>query len=175
MDNVIVEITSLPDSVTSFSALQAQIAQTPEGGAALFALALLLFSETPDLGAPCLALAAAPERRAARDLGAPLSKRDQQFVISQLRDRAYLPRSYFQETSPENGYALPSLPYRCEISTNPYSGDPVQGVYKVFLQCSGADRPRPVTVKRDAAGLWHASEWSSLLSGIRPPVELLDA
>jgi hypothetical protein len=28
-----------------------------------------------------------------------------------------------------------------------------------------------VTLVRDGAGLWIAAEWSSLLSGIRPPTE----
>ena len=55
------------------------------------------------------------------------------------------------------------------FSTNPHSGDPAHGTVKLFVECSGADSPRPVTLKRDPDGRWAPVEWSSLLSGIRPP------
>lgn len=33
----------------------------------------------------------------------------------------------------------------------------------------GADRPRPVLLRKDDAGNWRVHEWNSLLVGVRPP------
>ncbi len=50
------------------------------------------------------------------------------------------------------------------------NGNRETGQYKVFVACSGAELPRPVTLKKNDQGLWKASEWSSLLVGVMPPM-----
>jgi len=50
------------------------------------------------------------------------------------------------------------------------SGNRETGQYKVSVTCSGAELPRPVTLKKNDKGLWKASEWSSLLVGVIPPM-----
>ncbi|WP_167882958.1 DUF6935 domain-containing protein [Leptospira barantonii] len=37
------------------------------------------------------------------------------------------------------------------------------------IRLSGADTPRPVTLKKNAKGVWKAREFSSLLVGIKKP------
>jgi hypothetical protein len=91
-------------------------------------------------------------------------------IRSQVGGQGYRLRSYVEGATPENGYRLPEPPYRVICSANPYSGDLESGEFKVFVASSGADSPRPVTVRRGEDGLWRASEWSSLLLGVREPV-----
>ena len=169
-----VQIEQLPTSVEEFVALRDQIAQSPQGGAAMMVLALLTYTNDNVLGQQCLTIAVDRERLQEGDKGYKgwqLSNSSLQRVRSQLEGKPYLPRSYIEQAMPENGYALAEPPYVVICSDNPYSGEIDSGTYKVFVTCSGASSPRPITLKRNDKGLWKASEWSSLLVGIREPVQ----
>ena len=89
-------------------------------------------------------------------------------MINCLRGKEYLPFSYFEGTTPSNGYE-PSKPYTVTISTVPTSFDEA-GYAKLYLKSSGADSPRPVQLrKKQSSGEWFL--WDQmLLSEIRPPV-----
>jgi hypothetical protein len=158
---------SIPDTEDAFLALQAQVARTPQGGAAMMIVALLLYAEDEELGERCLA--AALDRARLREGGRCPGKRDLQLIRMQVGGKPHVLRSYVKEAAPENGYRLPGPPYEVVCSANPYSGQAGTGRYKVFVASSGADSPRPVTVQQDEQGLWKAREWSSLLSGVREP------
>lgn len=163
-----VTLAAFPRSIEEFVALRDQVAATPQGGAAMMVVALLLYAQDESLGAPCLAAAVAGERLSEGGgyQGWRMRRSDLQRIADQLRQQPYLPQSYIQGTSPANGYQLPAPPYVLTFTSNPYSGDPAAGRFKVFVACSGAATPRPVTVKRNALGLWQAYEWSSLVVGV---------
>ncbi|MBN1179306.1 MAG: hypothetical protein JXD18_08850 [Anaerolineae bacterium] len=173
----LVHIDAVPQSVEEFLALRDAIAHTPEGGAAAMVAALLTFAEGERLGQQCLAIAVDRETLQEGPNGYDgwqLGIAQMRLVKGQLRAMPHLPRSYVQGTAPENAYRLPAPPYVVACSTNPYSGEPESGTLKVFVACSGADSPRPVTLKRNNRGIWKAAEWSSLVTGIRPPVADVD-
>ena len=135
-------------------------------------VALLLYAGDETLGQQCLAAAVASERLAEGGGGYQgwrLRRSDLQRIHEQVKAQPYLPQSYVRGTRSDNGYALPDPPLMLEFSTNRYSGDPAEGRYKVFVACSGAATPRPVTVRRNALGIWQAYEWSSLIVGIARP------
>ncbi len=162
-------IDSLPADLAAFVALQETLAQTPEGGVATFLLALLLRRTDGALGAQCLAASVDPARLATVRSVTKLSKRDLSRIDAQLAANPGIPAAYVTGAEPANGYALPDLPWSLEMTVNPYSGDPDDGAVKLFVACSGADSPRPASVRRQENGLWKPYEWSSLLMGIRPP------
>jgi hypothetical protein len=167
-----VQIDQLPQSVDDLIALQQQVAQTPQGGAAVMVVALLLYAGDVDLGHGCLSVAVDQDRLSEGDKGHAgwqLRGRARQLIRTQIGGQPHIPRSYIQGTSPENGYELPAPPYELSFSDNPYSGSIEAGTYKVFVDCSGAASPRPVMLRRDARGIWKACEWSSLLVGVRKP------
>ena len=169
-----VTIGQLPQSVEAFLALQEEVAGTPQGGAAMMVLALLLYAGDVALGHTCLAVAVDADRLSEGDQGYAgwqLRGRQRQLIHTQIGGQPHIPRSYIQGTSPENGYQLPSPPYELAFSDSPHSGEIASGTYKVFVASSGAASPRPVMVRRDPAGIWKACEWSSLLVGVRAPVE----
>ncbi len=172
-----VQIKRRPQSIDDFVALRGEIATTPQGGAAMMVIALLVFAQDQDLGRQCLTVAADRGRLQQGDQGYKgwqLSRRDLQRIQRQIQRQEYLPRSYIHDAAPENGYTIPTPPWTIECSDNPYSGDLASGAYKVFVACSGASTPRPVTLKRNDKGFWKASEWSSLIVGIQAPVETID-
>jgi hypothetical protein len=143
----------------------------------MMVVALLAYGGNEELGRQCLTVAVDRGRLQEGDKGYKgwqLSVRDLERVRLQVRDKTYLPKSYINGATPENGYTLPAPPYVVTCSDNPHSGDVDSGTYKVFVACSGASSPRPVTVKRNNKGFWKASEWSSLLVGVKPPVQAID-
>jgi len=161
-----------PQSIDSFVSLRDGIAKTPQGGAAMMVVALLLFADNDKLGLQCL-VAAIDQGRLMEGsggyLGWKLGPRDMQLIRMQIGTHPHLPRSYFRGATPENGYELPPPPFVCEFAHNPYSGDPDSGRFKAFIECSGASSPRPVTVQRNDQGLWQVYQWSSLVTGIQRP------
>lgn len=167
-----IQIDALPKSIDEFVALRSQIADTPEGGAAMMVVALLACAEDEQLGQQCLTVAVDRGRLQEGPKGYKgwqLRNTDLQRIQRQLSGRAYLPKSYIQGATPGNGYQLSDPPYTLNFSGNPYSGDASTGTYKTFVASSGADSPRPVTLKRNDKGIWKASEWSSLIVGVRAP------
>ena len=167
-----VVIPHLPGSVEEFLSLREQLARTPEGGAALMPLALLLYTQDRTIGRHCLTVAVTSSRLRSGSAGYggfDLMPSDLALIRSQLAASPHVPRSYFAGTSPETGYALPPDPLTVRAGRNPNSGDDATGHCKVFLHSSGADLPRPVLMARNDKGIWKAEEWSSLLLGVKRP------
>ena len=167
-----VEIGQLPQSIEEFVALRDRIADTPQGGAVIMIIALLLYAEDQMLGEQALTVAVDRERlQEAGDgyRGWQMQRRPLRMIRRQILDSSYIPCSYFLGTSLESGYRLPEPPLHVECRSGPYSGDVDERTYKVFVTSSGAPSARPVTLHRNQRGFWKAYEWSSLLLGVRPP------
>jgi hypothetical protein len=188
IESNIVEITSFPANTEEFEQLQRELAVDPEGGAVMLLLALMTLSREEALGEILLAKAVhsaclVESRPTYADYlngnghmqnnGGPVQRTirsgDLQIILSQITGQPYLPHAFIMDVHPESGYRLPPPPYRFELLTNVYSGDPDSGVCKLFVACAGAASPRPVTVRRDDDDLWRASEWNSLIVSISPP------
>jgi hypothetical protein len=170
-----ITIPSLPTSVDEFLDLRDRVATSAEGGAAMMVVALLAFAQEAELGNQCLACAVGSSRLvdgAEGYKGLQLTNASLARIRTQVVGREHLPRSYVRGTEPESAYELDSPPYRIECLRNLHSGDPASGKCKVFVLSSGADSPRPVTVAVNKSGIWKAIEWSSLLVGVRPPVDV---
>jgi len=168
----LVQITSVPTSVEEFLAQRTKVATTPEGGAVMMVVALMVYANDEKTGLQCLTVATDQSRLMDGPKGykgRQLANNNLQRIRLQISGKEYLPSSYVQGTSPQNGYRLPNPPYGFACSSNPYSGDASSGTYKVFVATSGAPTPRPVTVKVNDKGIWKASEWSSLIVGVQPP------
>jgi hypothetical protein len=172
-----VSVEGLPSSVEAYRALRDRLATAPQGGAAMMIVALLLYSRDAQLGQACLAVAVDRSQLVAGPHGYrdwQLRNRDLRRIAEQTAAQPYLAQAYVDGATPENGYRLPAPPWTMRFADNPHSGEPASGAYKVFVVCSGADHARPVSMQRNARGLWKAREWSSLLTGIRPPFQIVE-
>lgn len=167
-----VDVEKLPTTVEEFVAFRDRVASDEAGGAAALVVALNVYAENEELGLACLTVALDAGRL--QDGSAYEGKEPINMVKSTLKSRIaakpYVARSYFAGTSPEGGYALGAGPYTVEITEVRPNGDSA----KVFVACTGADSPRPVTLKRNNRGVWKAHEWSSLEVGVRPPAKNTD-
>ena len=149
----------LPTSVDMLRALPEANLKEPHYAAGLLIPALCLWPINQNAALEMLNFLKGPQG---------LSTREIQFMNERFRAKEYLPFSYFQGSSPENGYK-PSRPYTVIISTVPTSFDE-DGYVKLYLQSSGADSPRPVQLRqKPSSGEWFLWE-QMLLSDIRIPV-----
>lgn len=172
----VITIPSVPATMEEFTALRDKIASEPEGGAAVFVTAMLMYARNAELGTHMFTVALDRSRlsESARGYkGFVPSPVFMNYPKSYLAPKPYLANSYFMNTSPENGYALPPPPLEVAVSRNTYS-DQGNGDIKVFIQCSGADSPRPVILRQNNRGLWKAVNVNSLFVGIRPPVSVVE-
>ena len=171
----VVTIEKMPESVDEFVAMRDKIADTPEGGATMFIIALKLYNDVPEIGEQCLVIVADRSRlvQGTTYKGFSLTKTDMNSINRQLGQYPYVVNSYFKGVSPENGYTH-RFPTQIDFSSNAYSGSKEEGNFKVFVKCYGADNSRPIRTIRNDKGIWKASEWSSIIMGIRPPVKKID-
>ncbi len=169
---VTLELPSGITTVDAFIEYRDANADSPEGGAAVFLLSMLLWETDPALGHDAMVIALdASELRAHAEgyRGFTLGNRATDFTSRYLVPRPFLARSYLVGTSPGNGYHAPGL-WTIELSRNPSSVISEDRV-KVFVTSTGADSSRPITLQRNNRGVWKAYEFSSLFVGIRPPQE----
>lgn len=98
----------------------------------------------------------------------PLTPFEIQFIRDRLAGKMYVVRSYFSGTSVDNDYTVPPAPYRIEVSDNPYSYQNADYA-TLYLNSSGADNPRPVTLRhKPSTDEWFLWE-HTFLSDIRQP------
>lgn len=165
-----VKIDLEPQNIEEFLELRGKIAQTPEGGATMFILALYIYGKDATFGKECITAIIDKSRLSSGDWykGYEPASSDKRLLVEQMERYPFLPNSYFEGSTPENAYQTNS-PFITKSQINPYSGDLGNQKYKLFVFCSGANSPRPVTLRQNDKGIWKVQEWSSILSGIQAP------
>ncbi len=172
----VVSINTLPATMDDFLALRDNLPKTPEGGAALFVVAMYGYTQDPDLGTDMFTVALDRTRlsqNAGGYKGFVPAASVMNYPKSYLIPKPYLARSYFMETGPDTGYTLPQPPYTVRLTRNKHSQQN-NGDVKIFVDCSGADSPRPIILRQNNRGIWKAVNVNSLFVGIRPPKEVIN-
>jgi hypothetical protein len=96
--------------------------------------------------------------------------------LQRLEEKPYVARSYVQCARPENGYHLPcpgNEPWQIVVQPDAL-GNPDPNRVKLFIESTGADSARPITLAKEVEGqssLWKVTEASSLFVGVRPPAK----
>ena len=166
-------IEAVPKTVDDFVKLRDTIATTPEGGAVCFIIAMIKYTEDKNAGMQFFTAILVNDNTLLRKTKEGGYKgmepgSSAQFLIKQLDYSPWISFSYLLGTSPENCYTVDGPPFTIQLSRNAYS-ESQNGSIKVFVSCSGADTPRPVTLKPNNNGIWKVSEFSSLVTDIRKP------
>ena len=149
----------IPQNTAELSTLPEAALQTPFQAAALTVLALCRYCEDAQAGIDMLNFLKGPQ---------PLSEYEKQFLRERLTDKNYVVYSYLNGTSPENNYT-PELPLTITIMDNQYSYND-EGYAKLLIQSSGADSPRPISLRQKGQDQWFLWE-QFLLPDIRKPIE----
>ncbi len=148
---------SLPSSFEEFSSLPQAALSTPFETAAMTVLAFCYYPQNKDLALQMVNYLRGPR---------PLSGGDISFIADRFRDGDYVPRSYFEGSTPANDYT-PAEPYTIVVSESPYSYQN-EGYATLYITSGGADSPRSVQMRKAKDGKWYLWE-QFILVGIRQP------
>ena len=165
-----VTIDRIAKTTEEFTAFRAGVAATPEGGAAVFILAMMNYVGSETFGTQCFTIALDRTqlvRSSTGDYKGFRPARSFEYFSRRLATHPYLPFAYVLGTTPATGYRA-TPPYHLSFTRNRYS---VQrnGDIKVFVKTSGGVRPRPITMRKNDRGLWKVVEASSLFVGVAAP------
>jgi hypothetical protein len=87
-------------------------------------------------------------------------------LVERLDQQTHIFRSYFEGTSPDNGYTIPATR---TVLVEAVREHEARGV-PVTLRSTGADNPRTVYLRQsEQTGDWVLDSFSSLYVGVRPP------
>ncbi|MBR5428455.1 MAG: hypothetical protein IK118_08915 [Clostridia bacterium] len=151
---------SLPQNVEELKAMPEADFSSPFATAALVIAALNRYEKSPKDCIDMLNYLRQPR---------PMSVYEQQFLRDRLGGKAYVPRSYFAGTSPQNDYT-PTMPYTVTISAGPYAFN-TEGYATLTVVSSGADSPRQIQMRAKGGTVWYWWE-NFLLPDIRIPVSM---
>ncbi|MBQ9314406.1 MAG: hypothetical protein IJ220_05355 [Clostridia bacterium] len=155
----LIQINHLPENVEELKAMLGEYTSSPFKMAALSVAVFCHWEKNATETIEMLNLIKGPN---------PISPMDQQFIRDRLGGKGYVVRSYFKGTSPENDYTLTATPYVVEVSDNPYSYQN-ENYATLYLTSSGADSPRPITLRlKPSTGEWFLWE-HTFLADIRVP------
>lgn len=153
-----VTFNTLPKTLEMFCELKEADLKEPHETVALLVTALCMWADNQDVAIEMINYLKGPDK---------LSVREVQFINDRLKDKKYLPYSYFIGSSPDNEYT-PTKPYTINVESTPKSFDEA-GYARLYLQSSGADSVRPVMLRqKQSTGQWFMVD-QMLLSEIRKP------
>ena len=172
-----VEVESMPKNIDEFVALRDSKAVTPEGGAAMFAIAELIYGMDEKFGMQCFSVMLVNDgsmlRSDPKGYKGYAPSASNMFLLKQLDYQNAIAKSYIRGATPEDRYALPDLPYIYDFSSTSRKVLSDHKV-KVFISSSGASTPRPVTLEKNDKGLWKVRDFSSLVVGVNEPKVIVD-
>ena len=153
-----IQLKFLPKNLTELKSLEQAKLSSPQDTVACYIAAICRYPESKEDALEMIEFLNGPNE---------LTAYDKQFYKDRLQGKEYLPKSYLKGSSPENNY-IPSEPLIITVSSNKYSYDQ-ENIVKLFVKSSGADSPRPITLRlKPSTGEWFLWD-QALLSGIRIP------
>lgn len=172
-----IELEALPNNIDDFVQWRDAQATTPEGGAAVYIAAMWLYTQNKTEGMKAIIVAShkqllvESEKEGSYKGFFPTPGYDQD-IRNYFGPKPYIANSYFNNTKPEDNYKLPSK-LSMTFTRNAYS-EADNGDIKVFVKCSGAASPRPITLRKNDKGIWKVINYSSLFVGVIPPGKEVD-
>lgn len=169
-----VTFNKVPTTTEEFVALRNKVAVTPEGGCAIFVMAMIIYQNDIELGKKCFVIAVDRNELKEGNVYKGFDLVSWMSIKSGMENYPGIATSYVEGSKAEEGYAV-SLPYVIKFGArNAYSGTDASGTVRTFVISSGADSPRPITMIRNNKGLWKASKFSSLFTGVKKGRVIVD-
>ena len=148
----------LPENLSELQGLPEASLDTAFKTAALTLAVLCRYKESSDDVIEMLNFLKGPEN---------VSGYEKQFYKERLTGKEYIPFSYFDGTTPANGYT-PDKPYKISVYETPYSFDN-ENRATLWVKSSGADNMRSIKLrKKPSTGRWFLND-IQCLSEIRVP------
>lgn len=163
----------IPTTLEQFLEIRERLAYTPEGGAAMFILSMMIFTQNEKLGRDCLTITM-DNSQLIKSTGGYKGYEPApgfSYSLTRLRDMPWIPFSYIEGTDPSQAYSLPQGMYTLRFSGNPFV-QTGENTVRVFVDTTGDGEPRPVIVKRNDKGIWKVYEYTYLFYGVTQPARI---
>ncbi len=147
----------LPGNLDELKSLPQASLNEPEYAAALFLAVMMHYTVNKEETYEMLEFLKGPYG---------LSTYEKQFLADRMADGAYVVRSFFNGTSPDNDYT-PSMPYTVETERG--FDRETDGRMKIFITSSGADTKRHILLRHKVSTNQWFVEDQMLLAMIRTP------
>jgi len=167
----------IPDNVEDFLKIRDNLADTPQGGATVFVVALTVYSRNQSLGEDFLTIALDTSRlRRVTPGGYDGWEPSPDFITSArlLLTHPWTTRSYIEGTSPLNGYKIPDRnPLSCYF--DPLRTQMTDSITaNVYIHSSGDNSSRLIVMRKNNRGIWKALNPNGLFIQTRHPVYTAD-
>jgi hypothetical protein len=169
-----VGIEKIPSSMEELVSLRDRVATTPEGGAAVLVVAMIMYGDNPGLGLQAFTLALDMDELASGTVYKGYRpKRSWDDRWAQIDKFPFLGKIYVRGTKADDAYALPDSPLAVTVTEVRAQAD---GSAKAFVATTSGNMPRPVLLKKNDKGLWKVSDASSVFVGpsALPPAKKSD-
>jgi len=153
--------------ITSFSKFKSEWekdAGKPENTIMYYLIAALNIEKDPDL-ADAMMTVIVSKKDCLENGGSPSGLklgRSAKYFIGQFKKNRSIARSYVGGT-PENGYKFNKSSLTMTVVKKQDHG---KGL-KVFIQSGGKDNPTPLKLRKNNAGKWKLTEYSSVCTGVK--------
>ncbi len=170
---VSVEISEVPEDIDSFVEMRNEIAVTPQGGATMYILALMIYSEDYETGLKCATASLVNDPSLLRSTVPfgyeglePLSEIQNRFTI--LQRKPWIVKSYAVEAKPENNYSIEDdFKIKFYISDQSVGGN--DNIVELKVLTSGDDDFRTVTVEKNQNDIWKVWGWDMIIADVAVP------
>lgn len=164
--NSVIELTEIPTTLKSFIALRNRIAKTPEGGYAIFVIAMLTYEKNRKLAQKFFTIALDRKKLNRSSLGWYKKFKPNSSIryhIKMLRKNKCLGNALIVGTDHKKAYQLPAAPYKLVFSQLTVRNNKKVSLYAMT---TSGNMPRPLSLKKNNRGIWKAAGISSLFVGL---------
>ncbi len=155
--SMIITFDKLPANLEELKAMPVASLSEPEYGAALFVAVMMHYTVNKEETFEMIDYLNGPYE---------VTEYQKQFIADRMADGAYVVRSFFNGTSPDNDYT-PSMPYT--IETERGFDQETDGRMRILLTSSGADTKRFITMRhKPSTNQWFVED-QMILGMIRTP------
>ncbi len=171
---IVVDIEYIPQSLSEFISLRDELAKTPQGGAAVFILAMEAFAQKRPHGKQALVVSVDKSRltQGSTYKGYSLGYDYRNYLTGNLRKQPYIPYTYFAGTMPEKGYQIGGPPWQIYFAKGNSTPEmQKKDMVKLYVKSSGANK-RAIVLKKNSRGIWKALHFSELYQGVMAPTKV---
>lgn len=167
----LVSISRIPANTEEFVYMRNVQSNTPEGGAAMFIMSLIIYTNDKNLGMQCATIALDQSRLTAGSTYKGFTPDNEAArLISAISEKTklFIPYSYIVKTSPDRDYKA-VLPFTFSFKDMPNNLHS-ENEAKVFAVSSGDQTPRAVYMKKNDKGIWKVVKFDGLMKDVIQPV-----
>jgi len=164
--NSFIELAEIPTTLDNFITLRNKIATTPEGGYAIFIIAMITQDSNPTLAKKFFTIAL--DRKCLSRSSSGWYKNfkpnsSTMYHMNRIKRIKCLGKAFIVGTDYKKGYKLPTAPHKIIFKQITVINNKK---VKLYAMMTSGNMPRPLAMKKNNRGIWKAYGFSSLFVGL---------